>query len=297
MQRGIILFPFDSNDVDRGDGAVRLGDCPLSESDIRYFLLYWDKMIKVVAGITQALPLEEDLYKNEALDTAHLQSYGEEDPETGSLIMTPRAAAMAPFVVGEHLYNDPKTEWVVQQMYDRLKIPTEFKTTMDCLRIRLYNCLPVPVENINVAEILEFKRERSDELSKLHSCVDDLYIEALNKPETKLAFLKATSELSSCIKDIQKVSNERFKLLKGYTLTFNFNMLFESLRNAAATGTVIKLFDLGQYLAPGTLIAGTTSLIYSAITKTDAYAGKVPRKNLHYLSQAYEKEILNKDNN
>ncbi|MEN4917871.1 DUF6236 family protein [Achromobacter spanius] len=90
------------------------------------------------------------------------------------------------------------------------------------LLVSLLNCIPVPDSNVPLAEVLEFKSRRNDQLMEIRHEVESLYLLTLG--DSDLALRAAKERIDSACADAIKVAREsrlRFRLSAvkvGFTL-------------------------------------------------------------------------------
>src|SRR5574341_700437 len=65
--------------------------------------------------------------------------------------------------------------------------PDKDSETKTAVGIELFRALPVPSQDVPIAEILEFKRKRWDELLRFRHAMDGLYDKAINSPRRSSA--------------------------------------------------------------------------------------------------------------
>ena len=91
----------------------------LSENDIKYFLLYWDKIVIPANNVIYAgIPYEEDLLKAEIIERPIIQLNGIfSGSELGQSLLFEESK-----IVDEKL-KDRKVDWSIHQFSDELILP------------------------------------------------------------------------------------------------------------------------------------------------------------------------------
>jgi hypothetical protein len=198
MDRGVIAAPDIIRPLEQGFVMER----SISKEELRYYILYWDKV--VIPGnnlVYIAVPEEEELIASQAIVRPRVQFQG---TYQGSQVTD--AVLGCQTLVAERLVQDKTADWVLHQVGDSLALPPNFASQRDTIRVALANVLPVPDAEIPVHEILKFKQNRKDELTELHDSLDELYFEVLNSPDEGLATKKAVLRFQSAIQNIDKTS-------------------------------------------------------------------------------------------
>jgi hypothetical protein len=148
----------------------------LSPEELRYYALHWDKVVIPASNLVYiGIPEEEVLIQTGVIPRPRVQFRG-----SFSGAEVARTFAIAQSEVAKKLIAEEKaTDWVIHQFGPYLTLPTEFATELRTLKFELVDLLPVPTADVPIPDILEFKQRRRDELSNLHKCLDDAYLEAL----------------------------------------------------------------------------------------------------------------------
>lgn len=280
MKRGIIAAPGIIEPSAEGFSVKP----SLTAEDIRFFILYWDKVIIPTNNIVHfGFVDEDDLVGCGAIWRPRVQHQGK---ITGMEILKGQCEVAAAMM------KDKSTDWVIHQTGNQFHIPEESATLRNVIRINLAGSLPVPSQDININEILEFKERRSDELRVLHSTLDEIYLEVLSSPDSNLANLKAVEKLRDDIRNLNKVSAEIFKSDKKFDLSTEFNVVGKDVVLALAGGayldTLIGVSSFPIAAAIATL-ASTIKISFKA-SKTFTHIGTTSK--LSYLSRASREDIL-----
>ncbi|MFT7030218.1 MAG: hypothetical protein ACJA2C_001614 [Marinoscillum sp.] len=288
MKRGIItntgrMVRNDSQSVSLSGG--------LTDNDLNYYLMYWDKIVMPTNNIFHlAIRDEEELLKTEILERPRVAfSSWTTNVENGSF--DPFVIAQS-IVANNLLSKDKLTDWTIHQLGEEIVIGNDQKKEFDAIKVELLKCLPVPDGQLNFAEILEFKEKRKDELSELHSKIDSLYLDILNSPDKDFALRKSVSEFNESIENINSVSEERFKSLTKYNLTTELNLNGKDLSVAIASGAIFDFYTTGFTIPIGTVVSGLASLIKVKANRTTSIEKAENKLKLSYLAEATEKGII-----
>ncbi|ATD09747.1 DUF6236 family protein [Pseudoalteromonas piscicida] len=256
MERGVIAAPmsFKFHMVGFSVGSA------ITPEMIRYYLLYWDKLIVPDNNLVSfGIPDEQDLLGSGKLYRPRSQLVGSfHDQQIARAIIEEQCK------IAEMFYKDSTTDWVLHQHNAEQIFLTEktssFKNT---LRINLANALPVPTADVNINDILEFKERRSSELKALHEALDGIYVEILNSPDESLAGKMTVSNLSDSINNLDRVSKERFGFFNKFSVEPQYSLNFKDIINYSAGG---GLMGLGAKVAPTIAAAGQTVDILTGYT-------------------------------
>jgi hypothetical protein len=288
MKRGIIT---NSGRMLRNDSQSVSLSGGLTDNDLNYYLLYWDKIVMPTNNlIHMAIRDEEELLKTNVLERPRIAF--------NSWSTNVKDGSFDPFVIAQSivannlLSTDKLTDWTIHQLGDQIVIGNDQKKEFEAIRVELIKCLPVPNGQLNFAEILEFKEKRKDELSELHSKIDSLYIDILNSPDKDLALRKSISEFNKSIKNINSVTKERFKSLTKYNLTTELNLNGKDLSIAIASGAVFDFYTNAFTIPIGTIASGFASLIKLKANRTTSIEKSKNKLKLSYLAEASKKGII-----
>src|SRR5690606_18118709 len=92
------------------------------------------------------------------------------------------------------------------------------------IRLDLANVLPVPAADTRIADILDFKERRSDELAALHASLDAVYLEIIKSPDVDLSKHMEIKKFLESISALNKLHNEHFKIFKNFDFSAEFNI-------------------------------------------------------------------------
>jgi hypothetical protein len=284
MDRGVIAAPGIIRPLEQGFMMER----SISKEELRYYILYWDKV--VIPGnnlVYIAVPEEEELIASHAIVRPRVQYQGtyQGDQVTYAILECQT-------LVAERLMQDKTVDWVLHQVGDSLALPPNFASQRDTIRVALTNILPVPDAEIPVQEILKFKQNRKDELIELHDSLDELYFEVLNSPDKGLATNKAVLKFQSAIQNLYKTSSEGFKKTRKYDLSVELNLNGKDIIAGASAGALIDFFGGGFSIPIATVIGAVVSMI--KINAKASYTFEPAKENtkLSYISKASIEDII-----
>jgi hypothetical protein len=284
MDRGVIAAPGIIRPLEQGFVMER----SISKEELRYYILYWDKV--VIPGnnlVYIGVPEEEELIASHAILRPRVQFQG-----TYQGVQVTDAILGCQALVAEKLVQDKSVDWVLHQVGDSLALPPSFISQRDTIRVALTNVLPVPDADIPVQEILRFKQNRKDELTELHDSIDELYFEVLNSPDEGLASKKAVPRFQSAIQNIDKTSHERFRKTRKYDLSVELNLNGKDIITGASAGALIGFFGGGFAIPIGAVLGALVPMI--KINAKASYTFEPAKENtkLSYISRASRVDII-----
>jgi len=241
MKRGVIASPA----LIKTKGTGFTIERTLSPQEIRYYFLYWDRVIIPGTNLVYiGIPDEDILIETGVIERPKVQFQGSFSGKD-----TANSFATAQSLVAEKLIQEDKSiDWVIHQIGSHLNIPNDYTKKMSSLRIDLIDTLPVPNGDVPIADILEFKNRRSDEFNQLHNSIDELYLEALNCLDQDLGNKKALENLKTSIKNLETVSNEKWNRTSKFNLTAEFNLDGGKLAQGLGGGAAFDFFTTAMTL-------------------------------------------------
>ncbi|HAV1351160.1 DUF6236 family protein [Vibrio parahaemolyticus] len=255
MERGVITSPMSFKFNMTGFSV----SSAMSSEMIRYYLLYWDKLIVPDNNlVSYGLPDEHDLLGTGKVLRPRSVLHGSfQGAEIGQAIISEQCKW------ADFFKKDPTTDWVVHQHgAKQIYLNEESSDYKNTLRFRLSNALPVPSKDVNINEVLEFKEYRRPELLALHECLDELYLEVLRSPDTDLSGKQAVAKLTESINNLDRVSKERFRFFNKFDIEPQYSLSFKDVINYSAGAGLI---GAGATSIP-TLTAGQSIDLFSGYT-------------------------------
>lgn len=285
MSRGVIAAPAIINV--HGDGFTM--ERILSPQEIRFYTLYWDKVIIPGSNLVYVqIPEEEILIQSRVIERPKVAlqgSWGGSD--------LGKSFAIAQSVVAKKLMEEDRgTDWVLHQIGNKLHIPNEFSDLRNSLRFDLVNLLPVPEGTTPIIDILEFKQKRSCELNALHNAIDAAYIEALKCPDPSLGATSAIRELKTSIQNLNTVSKENWGKTSKFDFTAEFNLDGGKIIQGIASGAALDFFTNGFTLPVGSIVGGLVSMFQLKAGYSTSFKPAGNNTKLAFLSRACTEGIL-----
>lgn len=284
MDRGIIASPGIITPLPQGFKMER----SISSEELRYYIMYWDKI--VIPGnnlVYIGIPEEEDLISCGAIERPRISFQGSYQGE-----QITSAILECQSIVASNLVNDKSTDWVIHQIGKSTIYPEEYNQQRNIIRVDLANALPVPNAETPINEILEFKEKRSSELKDLHDALDEFYEQILTAPDPELASKKSVSQLQESIKNLNVVSNEKFKHTRKFDFSAELNLSGKDLSVGASSGALIDFFATGYTIPIATIICAVASTINIKSKLTNTFMPASKNTKLAYLSHANEEGVI-----
>jgi len=285
MSRGVIAAPAIINI--HGDGFTM--ERGLSPQEVRYYALYWDKIVIPGTNLVYVgLPEEDILIESGVIERPRVGFQG-----SFSSADVGHSFAVAQSLVAKKLMEEDRSiDWVLHQIGNKLNLPSEFTESKNSLRFDLVNLLPVPSGSTPIADILEFKHRRADELNSLHDAIETAYIEALKCPDTSLGTSTAIRELKGSIENLEAVSTEKWGRTSKFDFSVELNLDGGKISQGIASGVVFDFFTNLFTLPVGSIIGGIASMFRFKASYSPSFKPAANNSKLAFLSHAHEERII-----
>lgn len=162
--------------------------------------------------------------------------------------------------------------------------------------LQLYQAIPIPVKDVPIEDILNFKMKRRDEILRYRHAIDIFYQKIIDSKDIPRAKTSAIEEIELSLLDITKVMNEsRWKIMWSNTdisidLTVKPSEITKNVKNGAALGAVLGgvggIIGLRIGAAIGASYGAITSFIKVSI-KPDAFRPRQIPNNLKDFAYLY----------
>jgi hypothetical protein len=263
----------------------------LSPEQIRYYALYWDKIVIPTNNIVhKAVPDEDLLIESGVIERPQIRFTGSfSGPQVGMLIYEAQAQ-----VASSLLQDAEPNQWTIHQFGTTLMFPDSYLVEDTAVRMDLLSAIPVPRAEVSLVDIFEFKLRRHDELRALHDCLDKMYIAILESPDQHLAIAKAKAELEEAVKNVNRVANERWETTTKYDFSAHINLDGAKIMSGAGVGAVLDALLLTHGIPIATAVCGLASVIKikAGVTKSFTAAKVSKSTSLSYLSNASRESIV-----
>lgn len=285
MERGIIAAPFQFN----AEGSVLSSSPVVNSEGIRYLALYWDKIVIPDSRAISIQVPEQDVLVETGVVTRPVAPHPNYvDAKTLTQLQAEIAARL--------IQSDPETDWTLHQIGSSLHIPPGFETELRTVRVELQNILPRPTADVPIAEILDFKHRRRDELIALHLCLDEAYSEILRAPDPNLERKAAIARLTNSIEDLRAAVDPRWKRSGKADFSVELNLDGAKLMQGIAAGAAFDFYSgTGVVIPIGSVVGGVASLLKVSAKKSIAFEPAKQSLKLGYLMSAQSEKILPKN--
>lgn len=263
----------------------------LSPEQIRYYALYWDKIVIPANNIVhQAIPDEDLLIESGVIERPQIRfTGGFGGSQVGMAIYEAQAQ-----VANSLLQDAEPNQWTIHQFGSTLILPDSFLVEEIAVRLDLLSAIPVPRAEVSFIDIFEFKHRRHDELRALHDCLDEMYIAILESTDQHLAIAKAKAELEEAVKSVNRVANERWDTTTKYDFSAHINLDGAKIMGGVGLGAVLDALSLTHGIPIATAVCGLASVIQikAGVTKSFTAAKANRSTSLSYLSNASRESIV-----
>ena len=193
-------------------------------------------------------------------------------------------------LVAKELSSVQEVDWILHQFGGDVLVIPGLADEAAALRIRVASVLPVPPAQTRIVDVLEFKERRANDLTALHDCLDELYLDILRTPDMQLGSRKLVAELRSQIESLGSRSTVT-SLWPRFDLSVEFAVrprdVILGLAGGAAAGAAI-----GTAVPLTAALWAIASLIEVKLSKSVKFGVASPSNRLAYLSEAEKERLL-----
>ena len=285
MKRGIITSPAEVQVLVDGFKMAST----ISADEIRFYLLYWDKVFIPTNNLVHVgIPDEDVLVETGAIYRPRIPLVGNfTGAEVGASMLNNQCE------LAKLMSKDTTTSWTMHQRGSSLAIPQEYNNPRDILRIELSNALLAPSADVEVYDVLDFKERHSVKLAILHELLDALYLEILSSPDPKIKKNLVIRDLERLIAEQNKTVLQRFVSTTSFDISTDLKISADdAIRHTIGLAFLNNCLELG---ATGLEIMGcagisSTIALSAKHTRTFKYGQQHP--NLGYLSNARKERVI-----
>jgi hypothetical protein len=236
------------------NGSVKVSP-EINASDLRRYLLYWDK-IDIPKNNLMSTVLSNDcefLASEGVLQRTHI-----EYPVEKQKFDATRELRETQFKVLRENQKRKDQRWSMANNGYSIGLPRNDRTKNDSLRLDLSNVLPVPTNDVPLADILGFKDRHEDELQALRIEIDSMYDAFMSSGDVESALDTQKAKLTRAVSDINKAVNSKWysKIMSSVTIKFD-------VRNAVIGGSAASLANAPLAIDP--VILGAIGALVSSI--------------------------------
>jgi hypothetical protein len=232
---------------------------------LRTSLLFWDRLV-YPSSTTFRFDGGPDIEFLEQIGVLSRPTYGRADDFMGENL--PSSYPRACIAAFDDLDRREPGCWALAQGEGYLDIFTDLARQGRGALVDLYRAIPVPVEDVPLAEILEFKKRRSDELGALREQVSMFYQSIQNSADRNHEMQQCIAAIDRSCADLLKVSKESGMRMRLGDLKVSFDL-------TEITFAAIKGFGIGAAVGmPNTsaLLSGL-GLAATSVIKLEADVG------------------------
>jgi Family of unknown function (DUF6236) len=172
-------------------------------ADLRRYLLYWDRIDFPDNNLIsiRSSPDIEFLVGAGIMTRTRVQFNSSPDIRLDFI--------RAQFEAFKRLNTQEPGQWSLGQATSSWYVPSEARDIETrAVEIELYKALPVPPEDVALADILEFRDRRRAELLAFRSAMDDLYSRIVNDRDIPRAKVAVLTRLEQSLVELEKVTAE-----------------------------------------------------------------------------------------
>jgi hypothetical protein len=279
--RGLII----SNPIHISHDLVSLNG-KLDSSELRFSLLYWDKLVHPRSNCISFGGSEDD---EQYLISAGILTQPTYVYTGGVMEKIIFDTYMRAFT---DLENREPGVWSLSQGEKSLFINNSAANLINDsgMSLELIRAIPVPAADVPLNEILEFKERRNAELMIFRAHIDKLVFEIQNSPARTDEFNRIAKEIDAACADLLKVGHEwQFPVhFADFKATFNFN--------PARFGEAVKTgWDFGEPYGSEAATAAAAALGLASTINVKSDIGfrsvKKPRGAYRYVQLAHRELV------
>lgn len=288
MERGIITPAMEI--TSQGNSVSMTGGIPPEK--LRYYLLYWDKIVLTDSNIFgTSLTDEFEILQNANVINKETARMGLNGTFNGSDLAKIHFQGLAE--IASTLTTKNPGQWVIHQSGDQLVVPSNLSTELVTADFELSKCLPVPKKEIPIDKVLDFKVRHSDELQALREVLDELYLEISKSADIPRSKIAQITRLEKAIKDLDTVAQqswgERLLASRKVSLDINYGNLGQGAVTAGIVGTSFSNPLLGLIVGAAHTVISGMKFEVSLSSQLSSPSGK--QIDLSYLSSLKNEDI------
>lgn len=281
-ERGLIISTPIKLDVKNN---TLTGQGGVDPSELRFSLLYWDKLARPSSNIIEFGGDEDEIFliSSGILTRPKIFHKG---GNMASIVLDTFLGAI------KTLEASAPGVWSLSQGERSLFLenyPDNFFEDSG-ISIKLIRAIPIPSHDVPIAEILEFKEKRRDELNILHTHINKLSSEISLSKEIPLGLEKNIKNIDAACADLLKVSSEWQQPFYIGDLKASIN--FNGIKALGAVGGAWKLAE-PYGLSAATAAAVTSGIISTIDIKADIGFRSIKRTQTpyHYAWRAHRELV------
>ena len=238
-------------------GGIRCGGDP-DPLELRKYLLYWDEIDYPTNTLIRVSSYDIDYLESTGfLKRTHVRFEGAISSGRGEFFIAAQEAALR-----KNQQEEPGC-WTMAQLSN---VPYYTQQALGTgVEFELYDMLPVPDQGTPLAEILEFKSKRNDELTAFRCSLDEINEEIISSKDIPRAKNSRLARLEMSLKDIDKTINEtgikRVTTNLKHVIHSDFSGIVGAGLGAAGIASLIQMSPLIAGVAGAGLVVGVKSVV------------------------------------
>ncbi|MDC4428021.1 DUF6236 family protein [Acinetobacter baumannii] len=295
LTRGIITYP---GTVSIKDGSFNL-DSLLTENDMYYFAMYWDKILIPSGMVRVDLACDRAFESNGVLEKISTIRYPPDSScltEDGKSIDGIKHEIWVFGELAKQKINARGEVWDINHVDSDPIYMDQHSRKTNTIRLRATEVLPYPVitEKYNIEDLLNFKQRRADELAALHDSMDNLVKRIYDEPLHALKE-KEIKRFENAVLELDKTLIERFKITNKSDWELNLNLDTSNLIEKASAIGIAAAAD--HALSPFPIFTAAATAAVSLISLSKKYGitfNQYARDDikLEYISRAKAEQII-----
>lgn len=195
-ERGLVI----SSPMAISGSRMTLGGSDIDPTELRFALLFWDKL---------AWPQSQAIRMGESADISYLSKCGilsrPSFHVSGDVSQGIAKGYINTFV---DLEKKEPGKWSMSQGERGMLLEQDVLESESGIALELFRAIPIPSQDVALADILEFKLRRRDELRAFQHHVDQLTLKIKNADTPQETLTKTLKEIDLACSDLLKVSKE-----------------------------------------------------------------------------------------
>lgn len=278
-ERGIIL----STPV-KYEGAS-LSTLPFNMADIRYAILFFDKVLYASNNVIHIPPPPEIEW---------LDAYGVAETVTviGTGHFDARCVIEAQKTLFRKLDADLPGVWGIGRGESHAMFTVNEIEAQRGLCMKLFGAIPVPDQDVPLEDILDFRGRRRPELLSLRCYIEELYQDIISKPDQKIAERTAFDKLGLAIADHIKVMRESKLKFRFSDISMKFTAQ-DAVVGVVAGSAAAQTANLNLLESLGIGFAAALSKSFLSLSIDINVAGRKSAPSPFEYVSRYHSEIFN----
>jgi len=182
----------------------------------------------------------------------------------------------------------PGQQWTIGQPNPTLELPSDVAPFTRAIEVELYQAIPVPLADVPMERILDFKERRRDELLRFRGVMDDLYLEVVRTQDIPRAKSRALHKVQQAIRSLNRVTNE--SRLKTILSSLKVELNLSNIVNTALVTGISQTALAATYQWPPEISIPVSLGLGLATSGITVRINEIPKPNAlptHLIDYAY----------